>query len=235
METNRNANVGIVNSAIQTFNVGTKVQLRMQREVGVIEHFSSLIGFVKDEFLLVKAPVAQKTPFVFYDGEQILVRAFTGTTIYSFASTITRVILSPIYYMHLAYPQVIESSALRSALRVKVNLPATVSFDDPTGSNQSAQITLVNLSVSGASIDSEFAIAIGQHVQLDFLVHNDGAERAITTQAVARNVNFQKAGGSQKKDGFICGLEFQNISTADQTAIRLLTYETLLTGRENIA
>ncbi|WP_198599114.1 flagellar brake protein, partial [Escherichia coli] len=77
------AGTAVPGSSLQNFNVGTRMQLRIQRDTGKIEHFSSLIGFVKDEFLMVKCPVARNTPFILHDGEQVLVRAFTGTTIYS--------------------------------------------------------------------------------------------------------------------------------------------------------
>src|SRR6476469_3841188 len=74
-------------AAIQQLNVGTRVQLRVQRDGGQQEYFSSLVGFVKDEFLLVKSPMLRKMPVVLHDGEPVQVRAFTGTTIYSFSAT----------------------------------------------------------------------------------------------------------------------------------------------------
>lgn len=177
MITAGSAHSTVLESAFQSFNVGTRVQLRSQRETGAIEKFSSLIGFVKDEYVMVKSPMTRNTPIIFFDGEKILVRAFTGTMIYSFSSTVIRTFLSPLYYMHLEYPKEIQSSALRSELRIKVDVPGEIEYQDLTDSRTIAQVQLVNLSLSGARISCEEFISVGQQLQLLFTVHSDDVER----------------------------------------------------------
>jgi c-di-GMP-binding flagellar brake protein YcgR len=230
------AGVSVLGSSLQNFNVGTRIQLRMQRDTGTIEHFSSLIGFVKDEFLMVKCPVVRNTPFILHDGEQVLVRAFTGTTIYSFASIVQRTLLSPLYYMHLEYPHAMQSSALRNELRVKVGAPAELEYsEDLTGSKASKPATLVDLSLSGARITSEEVISVGNDVQLSFAVQSDGTEHVVRARAVVRSANRTPAISFDDRDVFSYGLQFNSLDPQDQTSIRLLTYETLLSNRQNIA
>ncbi len=225
----------VLDSSFQNFNVGTRVQLRTQRDTGTVEHFSSLIGFVKDEFLMVKCPTVRNTPFILHDGEQILVRAFTGTTIYSFASAVIRTLLSPLYYMHLEYPQEMQSTALRAELRVKVNVPVDLEYKDLTGVQAISQAILVDLSLSGVRIASEEVISVGNGVQVSFAVQVNGMEQVVRAKAVVRSANRKPATHFDDRDTFSYGLQFDGLDPEDQTAIRMLTYETLLTNRQNIA
>jgi c-di-GMP-binding flagellar brake protein YcgR len=235
MKIGKETGASVSGFSLQNFNVGTRIQLRMQRDTGTIEHFSSLIGFVKDEFLMVKCPMERNTPFILHDGEQVLVRAFTGTTIYSFASTVLRTLLSPLYYMHLAYPQAMQGSALRAELRVKAAAPAELEYTDLTGGKAVKQATLVDLSLSGARIASEELISAGDTVRLSFAVQCDGKEHVVRASAVVRSANRKPATRFDEHDIFSYGLQFDSLDPEDQTAIRLLTYETLLSNRQNIA
>ncbi len=222
------------NATILSLNVGTRVQLRGLDDPGATEHFSSLIGYVKDEFLLVKLPVLRGSPFIFYDGIQILVRAFTGTTIHTFRSTVTRTLLSPFYYMHLSYPAEVSSAMLRTALRVKVRIAARIEYTPPGKAVVTLPALFVNLSTSGASFECDTVVPVGQNLRCVFQVGIDGVEHDINVEAIVRSVNFRPGAGNPPGDIFSCGLQFKELSTADETTIRLLSYERLLSDRQNI-
>lgn len=222
------------NAAILGLGVGTRMQVRALDEVGATEHFSSLIGYVKDEFLLVKLPVVRGSPVVFYDGTKLQVRAFTGTTIHTFGSTVTRTLLNPFRYMHLSYPAEIASATLRTALRVRVRIPVQIDYTPPGKSAATSQGVLANLSISGASMECHEAMTVGQSLQCGFRIEMDGVEHAINTAAIVRSVNIRSVATGQSEDVFACGIQFEEISPADETIIRLLSYERLLTDRQNI-
>jgi c-di-GMP-binding flagellar brake protein YcgR len=234
MRTIKDLNAAAFDSEFLNFNVGTRMQLRVQRDTGPVEHFSSLIGFVKDEFVMVKSPMVRNIPFTFYDGEPILVRAFTGMKIYSFTSTVVRTVTSPLSYIHLDYPKAIQSSALRSEIRVRTSLSASVAYQDLAGSKKSAQVPLVNLSLSGAAIDCQAPLTVGEQLQMSFMIQSDGTEREVRTQAVVRSISSRAANQAQNPGTSIYGLQFQNLDPEDQAAIRLMTYETILMDRQNI-
>ena len=235
MRTVKESDAAMLDSTFENLNVGTRVQLRIQRDTGIAEHFSSLIGFVKGEFLMVRCPVIRNTPFILHDGEQVLVRAFTGTTIHSFSSSVIRTLLNPLYYMHLEYPQAMQSSALRAKLRIKVSAPAELEYKDITGGKAINQATLVDLSLSGARIASQDLISVGNEVQLSFAVQSDGVEHVVRAKAVVRSANRKPSTQFDEQDIFSYGLQFDGLYAEDQAAIRLLTYETLLSNRQNIA
>lgn len=150
-------------SDIDNFNIGTKIQLQTQRQSSSIVHPTVLVGLLRGEFLLVKCPVVRNVPFVFYDEEQIVVRAFTGTNIFTFNSTVSRTLLSPPYYMYIAYPVEIKASALRTALKVKVSINGTVEYEDLSNISQSLPIHLNNLSRTGAAIEIKSLLHLTQN------------------------------------------------------------------------
>ncbi|MGV3743375.1 MAG: flagellar brake protein [Burkholderiaceae bacterium] len=234
MSDTNGVDVAAFDSEFQNFNVGARLQLRVQRDAGAVEHFSSLIGFVKNEFVMVKLPMVRSMPFAFYDGEPILVRAFTGMKIHSFTSTVLRTFVNPLNYMHLAFPKAIQSSSLRSELRVKTNLSASVTYKDVAGAKKSAQVPLINLSLSGAAIDCQVPLTVGEQLQMSFVLQSEGADREIRTQATVRSVNSRSANQTYDSSAYICGLQFEKLAAEDMTAIRLLTYETILMNRQNI-
>jgi hypothetical protein len=89
--------------------------------------------------------------------------------------------------------------------------------------------------LSGARIASGELISIGGNVQLSFAVQSDGLEHVVRAKAVVRSVNRKPAIHSDDRDTFSYGLQFHSLDPEDQAAIRLLTYETLLSNRQNIA
>ena len=234
MESNKEVGTDAGEAGIHNLYIGTRVQLRTQCDTGGVEQFSTLIGLVRDEFLLVKSPVLRNTPFIYYAGEKIMVRAFTGTLIYGFSATVVRTFLSPFYYMHLSYPRDVTISALRSAMRFKTKLPAVLSYTDHEGVARSNPATLINLSVSGAAIESSVLLSMEQKMNFLFSVFIDGGERPIRTAAIVRSVTPRAVIKSQDEAQFSFGLQFKDMSAEDQTSIKLLTYEIMLNDRQSI-
>ena len=220
-------------AGIHNLYIGTRLQLRTNGDNCVAEQFSTLVGLVRDEFLLVKSPVVRNTPFVYYAGEEIMVRAFTGTIIYGFSATVVRTFLSPLYYMHLSYPRDVTISALRSTLRFRIKLPAILSYKDHEGIARSNPATILNLSISGAAIESSLLLEIGQKMDFLFSVFIDGDERPIRTDAIVRSVTSQAVNKGEDEVQFAYGLQFKDMSAEHQISIKLLTYEIMLTDRQS--
>jgi hypothetical protein len=65
------------------------------------------------------------------------------------------VFLAPLYYVHLSFPQAIQGTDLREALRVKVNIPAQVTASQAGGEKAAVAASLTNLSITGALIQAQ--------------------------------------------------------------------------------
>ena len=219
---------------IDNLHVGTKIQLQAQRDVASIVHFTTLIGHVSGEFLLVKSPIVRNVPFIFYDAEEVGVHAFAGTTIFTFNSVVTRTLLSPTYYMHLLYPTDVKTLCLRGALRVRVKISGNIEFVDAAKHTCSAAMCLINLSQSGAALETLASVPIGSDVTLRFSVHDVGQDAQFLVHAIVRSQKVCTRSNGNSENCFLYGLEFANLLVQDLNALKILTYEIALKDRRNI-
>src|SRR5476649_584900 len=129
--------------------VGGRIQFITHRTIKPMQHFSTVIGWVKDEYMIVKVPFENGGPIALNDGDKLTIRVFSGVNVCSFSCTVQRIVLRPLYYVHLSFPASIQGTSLRTAMRVKVDIPVQLSW--PSGY---VSVFLVNLSVSGALIEA---------------------------------------------------------------------------------
>jgi c-di-GMP-binding flagellar brake protein YcgR len=212
--------------------VGGRIQLITHRTLRPMQHFSTVIGWVRDEYMIVKIPLENNGPIAIAEGDKLTVRVFSGVNVCSFSTVVQRVFLRPLMYAHVSFPNDIQGTSLRAAMRVKVEIPAKMSRHD----GHHASVFLVNLSVSGALIESAEPLSReGDVVQLDFtlLAPPDNRQVRINTTALVRNasmVQSQKEG----KDVFSYGVQFTGLDPAHFTLLQNLTYEAMLADRQKI-
>jgi c-di-GMP-binding flagellar brake protein YcgR len=212
--------------------VGGRIQLITHRTLRPMQHFSTVIGWVRDEYMIVKIPMENSGPISISEGDKLTVRVFSGVNVCSFSTVVQRVFLRPLMYAHVSFPTEIQGTSLRAAMRVKVEIPAKMSRDD----GNHASVFITNLSVSGALIESALPLSReGDTVQLDFtlLAPPDDRQVRINTTALVRNASMapsQKEG----KDVFSYGVQFTGLDPAHFTLLQNLTYEAMLADRQKI-
>jgi c-di-GMP-binding flagellar brake protein YcgR len=213
--------------------VGVRLQFITYRRIKPVQYFSTLIGYVRDEYLIVKLPMENGTPVGLVDGERVTIRVFSGVNVCSFACTVQRVFDRPMNYVHLSFPDSIQGTSLRTAMRVKVDIAAQVL--PARGDGAAVECTLTNISVSGARIESPRSLPEdGGEVVVEFGLPSplgDG-EMRVRTRAAVRNVNALR-----REDGmemFAYGVQFLDLDQVHHTMLQNLTYEVLLSDRQNI-
>lgn len=213
--------------------VGGRIQFITHRTIKPVQHFSTLIGYVRDDYLIVKIPLDSGAPISLTEGDKLTIRVFSGVTVCSFAASVLRVFGRPMNYVHLSFPTLIQGTSLRAAMRVKVDIPAQLSCED--GSNVS--VFLVNLSVSGALIESPRRLDEGQtSVGLRFiLIAQPGNHQVrIDTRASIQNVNTGKSSTASQADVYTYGVQFTSLDPVHYTMLQNLTYEALIADRQKI-
>jgi hypothetical protein len=160
--------------------IGELVQLRLPNQSLQTYYSARLIGYIKKQSILVTRPVSVENPFIPIEGQQVEVRMVTGNNIYAFQSSIQRLCISPIQYMHLDYPIEVRVQKLRKSPWVRLNLGATVT--NAQGTHEAAR--LVNLSPDGAQLHAPptlgkpgEALRISFHAALDELKTTMNLER----------------------------------------------------------
>ena len=214
--------------------VGGRLQFITHRQVKPVQHFSTLIGYIKDEYLIVKIPMENGAPIALTEGDRLTIRVFSGINVCTFACTVERVFARPLLYVHLSFPSSIQGTSLRSAMRVKVDIAAQVTGSRP----QSAPVNcfLVNLSVSGALIESPRRLPPDDEMvtlQFTLLAPPDNQEVQVQTRATIRNVNVVKPSPDQF-EVFTYGVQFVDLDPGHYTLLQNMTYEALIADRQKI-
>ncbi|WP_420474676.1 flagellar brake protein [Noviherbaspirillum sp. ST9] len=206
--------------------VGTRLQLILARP-GKPAYFSSLIGYVSGEYLLVKLPVEHGLTVPLKEGERVTVRVFSGVSVYTFACDIESMLLSPRYYMHLSFPQEITATPLRSAARVKVNLPVEVR-SPPSEHGSPVDAMLSDLSITGAFISAQTVLgAPGDRISVSFTfrVQPTNQQVEIRTDATICSSRSLDMNGKRPASQHGVGIHFDRISENEQFMLQHYLYE----------
>lgn len=222
--------------AFDTLNlqVGVRLQLITHRRVKPVAHFSTLIGYARDEYLIVRIPFDSGDPIGLAEGERVTIRVFSGVDVCAFACTVERVFGRPLFYVHLSFPTSIQGTSLRGAMRVRADLPARMA-----GARHGAapvDCLLANVSVTGARVDSTQPLPQDENtVELQFALpvpHGNGETR-VRTRATIRNLVVGQP-GSGRGEMYSYGVQFTDLDPVHYTLLQNMTYEALLADRARI-
>jgi c-di-GMP-binding flagellar brake protein YcgR len=214
--------------------VGGRLQFITHRHLKPVQHFSTLIGYVKDEYMIVKIPVENGAPISLNEGEKLTIRVFSGVTVCSFDCTVARIFGRPLLYAHISFPTLIQGTSLRAAMRVKVAIPAQLAGSRP--GSEPISCTLVNLSVTGALLESSHKLPPDdEKVTLEFALSSqpDNYQVTVNTQATIKNVKV----GTPTPDMvevFTYGVQFVDLEPAHYVLLQNMTYEALIADRQKI-
>jgi c-di-GMP-binding flagellar brake protein YcgR len=211
--------------------VGMRLQVITHRAMRPTQNFSSVIGWVKDEFLIVKIPFEQGAPIALHEGDKVTLRVFSGVNVCAFDTIVERIFGRPLLYAHVAFPRQIQGTSLRMAMRVKVDIPAQVK----TASGHEQVGFLVNLSVSGALMHTKRPIPESPEpveVQFTLLTEPDKRQVIITVNATIRNVNAEPA--PDGKPRYAYGMQFIDVDPAHYMMLQNLTYQAMIADRQKI-
>jgi c-di-GMP-binding flagellar brake protein YcgR len=214
--------------------VGVRLQFITHRGLKPVQHFSTLIGWSKDEYMIVKIPTDNGAPIPLVEGERVTMRVFSGIHVCTFASTVERFFGRPLLYAHISFPRSIQGTSLRTAMRVKVDIPARII--PLGGSVPPVECLLTNLSVSGARIESKTSLPQDEEqfdVEFALLAPPNNQEVRVRTRAAVRNISALP-GAPEQAEGFAYGVQFVNLNPVHYTLLQNLTYEALLADRQKI-
>jgi c-di-GMP-binding flagellar brake protein YcgR len=214
--------------------VGVRLQVMTYRHLKPAQYFSTLIGYVKDEYLIIKIPTENGAPIAMTEGDPLTVRVFSGVIVCSFACSVERVFPRPLNYVHLSFPTAIQGTSLRGAMRVKADIPARVF--KASGAASPIACTLANVSVTGARIDSSYPLPADSEVlTLAFMLATPPTNEEVPVEALAaiRNMTVARP-APDKPDVYSYGVQFVDLDPVHYTLLQNMTYEALLADRLKI-
>ncbi len=146
---------------------------------------SRLIGFNADA-AFIDWPSLCGSAAEIDDGETVLFRGFSGTSIHSFSARVEATSRTPFPYWMLGDIQHLEAREMRGSIRVPVRLVGSLSLADDPGSPQTVLIT--DLSLGGASISTASTQlgTPGLQVRLDFTLRAAGLKSKFSVDGWTR-------------------------------------------------
>lgn len=207
--------------------VGEMVQLRLINRSVQTYYSARLIGYIREQSVLVMTPVIEGVPLILNDGEQLEVRMVTGNNIYVFQAAIQRLCSSPVHYMHLEYPAEVRTQKLRRSPWARVNVDATVT--DPQGAREIVRI--VNLSPDGAQLHAPPTLGEpGGVFRLAFLAVMDDLGTTLNLEATILHVRIPRNTLGNESNLLEYGIAFRNVSASDALWLKGLVYHYIAEG-----
>lgn len=184
---------------------------------------AQLVGALPGHSVMVTAPDVRIHSFG--EGDSVIVRIFTGDEALAFRAGVTRVCRQPFHYLHLTYPQAIETALARNARRTRLNLPAQIL--PAAGAGSPCLAIIENISIEGAQIESAAELgAVGAQIQLVATLQLDRiGERTVTLPAEIKNQRQHE--GEDGKAVFRYGLQFVSPSLESDLALAAFVYREL--------
>lgn len=199
---------------------GDLVQLQTLHPTHAERYQVRMIGFHAPVSLMVTAPTIQGRLVFVKEGQQYLVRGFVGKDAVAYKTRVIKSNLSPFPYLHLAYPETVQSMRIRGSSRVSVELVTAV--NGPAGQ---AAAKIVDLSCGGARMMSPKPVAEkGDDVKLSFRINPSGLDVYLTISAKVRAVSRDETANSQ----VATGVEFVDLNEQDRLYLTNMVYQNLL-------
>lgn len=186
------------------------------------KHYTRLIGFVEQEFLMLRVPVENGWTVTFDEGQRFDVRVFSGVSLFEFETRLQTLLLHPRNYMLMACPTTIRQTQLRSHERVPCALSVRVTRT-PAGQSEPSAYRLQDLSGSGAALVGPRALGEpGQSLQLglDFDLAATGTHEELLLGGDIQTVQPLKDASGQVK-AYLHGIAFHKV----EPRVLLLVYE----------
>ncbi|MEH6498956.1 MAG: flagellar brake protein [Pseudoalteromonas distincta] len=199
---------------------GDLVQLQTLHPTHAERYQVRMIGFHAPVSLMVTAPTIQGRLVFVKEGQQFLVRGFVGKDAVAYKTRVIKSNLSPFPYLHLAYPETVQSMRIRGSSRVSVELVTAV--NGPAGQ---AAAKIVDLSCGGARMMSPKPVAEkGDDVKLSFRINPSGLDVYLTISAKVRAVSRDETANIQ----VATGVEFVDLNEQDRLYLTNMVYQNLL-------
>lgn len=207
--------------------IGEKIQLRLLGQDIQTFYYAHLIGYIKDQSILLTTPLLEEQRIDLKAGEQVELRMLTGSNIYIFQSEILRVCTSPSHYLHLHYPDRVQLQKLRSGSRTRVRIAAQVTAEQ--GEPLAAEI--IDLSPEGAQVMLPRQQGLNaKHLRLSFHACVDELSTSLSLEGVVQHKRPADPGHEWGCEMLEYGIAFANLSDQDKLWLKCLVYRHIAEG-----
>lgn len=193
-------------------HVGDPFQLQITTSFGEERYMVKLLGFQPGKTIMVGTPSVDGRVVLLRDGQNLIVRSFSGTAAHGFSTSILKVCNFPIPYLHLVYPKYVQTVSVRESARVAFNIIGSV-VNLKNGDNSTASpVSVIDVSTTGAAFLATRKIAEkGDMLRLTFRAKIKDIEVYPILSSVVRSEAVERDAGDSLKYKY--GIQFQDLPT----------------------
>lgn len=186
-----------------------------------------LVGYREKRSILVTAPEFNGQVILVREGQNVVLRYFSGKKAYAFTGDVLRVCSTPYPYLHVTYPASVQGIEVRKAARVKANVTTAVWRED--NPDTKLVCTIVDISFTGAQLSSSVPLGKeGDTLKLCIRVSSQGMTANISPVVVIKVAAENECQGADGGPLFMYGVEFRALDQTESFALQVLVYQNLL-------
>jgi len=211
-------------------HVGDHIQLQFVGDELERRHTCQVIGYLPQQSLIVTIPSIKGKIMLVREGQMLIVRLLSGNHVFAFTTKILGQNLKPYPYMHLGYPEELESIVVRKSLRTQSELVVSVfkAGADWSDLGQAVPGVFEDISTSGALLKTQKQVGnVGDKIYLSTRISVAGITEHVHTSAIIRSHNMDATGDDQSIYDYY-GVEFLEVKKESVIALHGYVYEQLL-------
>jgi c-di-GMP-binding flagellar brake protein YcgR len=200
----------LLSDPVKHLQIGDVLQLQFAPPSDIQDRYATtLIGFLPGQSLIITTPRKQGNPILVREGQAFTVRMLQGSNIFGFAAHVLKVSSKPFPYLHLDYPDDVETAVVRNAPRVTTEIQATVS-KPLEGDTLERSVLIADISSTGVRMMYREQLGdLGSVVQITHPIPVCGGEDTLKVMGMIRNVREVKRADSRV---FVHGIEFRGLT-----------------------
>ncbi len=211
-------------------HVGDHIQLQFVGDEQERRHTCHVIGYQPRQSLIVTVPSTKGKIMLVREGQMLIARLLSGNHVFAFTTKILAQSLKPYPYIHLEYPEELESIVVRKSLRTQSELLVSVfkAGADWSKIDNALPGVIENISTSGALLKMNEQIGdVNEHIYMSTRISIADISEHVHMSAVIRNHHVEAAKDPQKLAHYY-GVEFQDVKKECIIALHGYVYEQLL-------
>jgi len=207
--------------------VGDTLQLQKVGTESGERYSSTVIGFVPGKSLLITAPLVNDKPIIVKEGQQFAVRMLQGSHIQGFVAKVLHISMAPYAYLHLSFPEEVESKEIRNADRADTDVPILARNSKHADEQESwKQASIKDISATGSKLESMSKVGDeGDILQLKLKLPIGNKEEEMELKAVIKHLEEPDNVGADEWGIYVYGIQFQEHGRLERALIRIYVLE----------
>jgi len=210
-------------------NTGDALQLQFYPQTASDRedrYYVRVIGYLAGKSIIATAPVLDGRLMLLREHQQFTVRLISGNSVQAFMANLLKKTTTPFPYIHLSYPEILESKTIRKAQRINTNIIASVQNLEPGKESVKTKSSALNdLSSAGALIITDEELGeVGDMLSVSVKLTVADKDEYLTISAVIRR-QLDKTDADEKNR---YGIEFQIAEEREKLIIHGFVYEQIV-------